>query len=273
MRWRVLSAFERRLDRPLAVLGLVWLALFILDVTRGLGPALTGLNIAIWLVFVADFVLRLLLAPDRLLYLRRSWLTALSLLVPALRVFRFAAAARAVRVLPAARGVRLVRAVGSLNRGMTALAATMRRRGVSYVVALTVAVVFAGAAGMYALEPATDGGGGFTGYADALWWTAMIITTIGSAYWPRTPEGRILAVLISVYAIGVFGYLTAALASFFVGREAAAGAGDLARSSELRALRTEIAGLRREMAGGRTGAAAGGTSSSPPTTAPAAPPG
>jgi voltage-gated potassium channel len=247
VRWRVLGQFEQRLEPVMAVLGLVWLALFVLDVTRGLDPLLTGLSTVVWVVFIADYAIRLVVAPDRLAYLRRSWLTALSLIIPALRIGRLLAAVRVLRATRAVRGVRLVRAIASLNRGMRALGGAVRRRGVGYVAALTVAVTLAGAAGMYALEPHAAGGAGFAGYGDALWWTAMVMTTLGSAYWPRTPEGRILALLISLYAIAVFGYLTASLASFFVDRDAASPESDTASASELRAVRRELRLLREEL--------------------------
>jgi len=39
----------------------------------------------------------------------------------------------------------------------------------------------------------------------------MIITTLGSAYWPETAEGRMLCVLLALYSFTVFGYVTAAL--------------------------------------------------------------
>ncbi|MEO6568599.1 MAG: potassium channel family protein, partial [Opitutaceae bacterium] len=175
--------------------------------------------------------------------------TILSLLVPALRIARLGTVFQAMRAARAARGVRLIRAVGALNRGMGALGATLRRSGVWYVSALMVAVCFAGAAGMYALEPHSADGKGFSGYADALWWTAMIMTTMGSAYWPQTPEGRILAVLISLVAIGVFGYLTATLASFLIGQEAAASDGPTAAGADVRALQRDIAALRKEIRG------------------------
>ncbi len=43
---------------------------------------------------------------------------------------------------------------------------------------------------------------------------------MGSDYWPRTPEGRILCLLLALYAFAVFGYVTATLASYFIGRDA-----------------------------------------------------
>ena len=94
----------------------------------------------------------------------------------------------------------------------------MRRRGFGYVAVLTVIVTFAGAAGMYAFERDAPGGG-FDSYWTALWWTAMVVTTMGSEYWPKTPDGRVLCLLLAIYAFSVFGYVTAALASFFVGRD------------------------------------------------------
>jgi voltage-gated potassium channel len=76
----------------------------------------------------------------------------------------------------------------------------------------------------------------------------MLMTTMGSDYWPQTPEGRVLCLLISMYALAVFGYLTASIASFFIGQDADADDGELAGANELRALRQEIASLRVELA-------------------------
>jgi voltage-gated potassium channel len=108
-------------------------------------------------------------------------------------------------------------------------------------------VLVLGAAGMYALEADETGGRGFDGYGDALWWTAMLLASLGTDYWPVSPEGRVLCFLIALYGLGVFGYITASFASFFVGRDA--GAPDAtAGASDLAALREEIALLRLQLA-------------------------
>jgi voltage-gated potassium channel len=273
MRWRLLARVEQRFEPVIAILGLGWLALFVVGMVHGLDPLLTGLTTIIWIIFILDFLVRLLIAPHRLRYLEHNWLTALSLIVPALRIARLAAILRALRVAPALPGVRLVRAVGSLNRGMHALARTMHRRGVSYVIVLTVAVTFAGAAGMYALEPHAANGNGFTSYGDAVWWTAMIITTIGSAYWPRTPEGRILAFLISLYSIGVFGFITATLASFFVDRDATTSNSGASSTADVDRVLREVCALRTELraALGATAVSPRGPAGEPPQDGAAAP--
>ena len=52
----------------------------------------------------------------------------------------------------------------------------------------------AGAAGMYAFERGVPGSEVGT-FGSALWWTAMTLTTMGSDYFPKTAEGRLLCLL------------------------------------------------------------------------------
>ncbi len=241
-RSELLLRIERVLETPMVVLGFVWLALLVWELIYSLSPLLETLGIVIWGIFVLHFALEFLLAPRKGVYLKSNWLTAVALLVPALRTFRVI---RVIRVFRAARGIRLIRVLTSLNRGMRALGSTLERRGFGYVVALTCVVTVAGAAGMFAFENEVPGGLGT--YSEALWWTSMIMTTMGSAYWPQTPEGRVLCVVLALYAFGAFGYVTATLATFFVGRDAEAADGEIVGASAVVALRDEIAALRADL--------------------------
>jgi voltage-gated potassium channel len=189
--------------------------------------------------------LKLFLAPRKTAYLKHHWLTIISLLVPALRIFRIFRVVRLLRVARVGRGLRLFRVVSSLNRGMRALAATLQRRGFSYLIGLTLLVLFGGAAGMYAFE--NQVAGGFKNYGEALWWTAMMMTTIGSQYWPQTFEGRVLCFILALYSFGVFGYVTATLATFFVGRDAESEEGEVAGANEIAALQREVRALREDI--------------------------
>jgi voltage-gated potassium channel len=243
-RLSLLRRLDGWLEAPLAALGLAWLGLLVVELVWGLSPLLEILGLLIWAVFVVEFAVRVVLAPRKLPFLARNWLTALALFVPALRFVRFAWVARALFAARTARGLRLLRVVSSLNRGMGALGASLGRRGFGYVVALTAAVIVAGAAGMYSFERDLPAGGGLPDYGAALWWTAMLVTTMGSDYWPRTAEGRVLCLLLALYAFAVFGYVTATLATFFVGREATRPDGEVAGAAEVAALRAEVAALR-----------------------------
>lgn len=245
-RWSTLRRLEERLEPVMLVLSLVWLVLFILEFTRGLSPRLEQVTLVIWVLFILEFALRLVLAPDRWAYLKANWLTTIALLVPATRMLRAFQAFRVLRAARAARGVRLIKVLGSLNRGMRALGRSFKRRGFGYVLALTALVTLAGAAGMYAFERDVPDSP-LVSYTSALWWTAMIITTMGSDYFPRTPEGRALCVLLALFAFAVFGYVTATLATFFVGRDAAAEDTELAGQASVTALIEEVRALRAEV--------------------------
>jgi len=97
---------------------------------------------------------------------------------------------------------------------------------------------------MLAFEPAAEVEGGFSVYGDALWWTDMLLTSLGS---DTTAEGRLLCFLLSLYGLAVFGYITASFASFFVGRDAATPAAEVAGTQDIATLRAEIRLLRREL--------------------------
>lgn len=244
-RYELLQRLEGWLETPMLVLAFVWLVLLVVELIRGESLLFYFLGTIIWVVFILDFTVKLVLAPDKAVYLKTNWLTAISLLIPALRMFRVFRAFRLLRLASTGRGLRLVRVVSSLNRGMKALGASLSRRGFGYVIALTVLVTFAGAAGMYAFE--NEAPGGPNNYGESLWWTAMIMTTMGSQYWPQTAEGRVLCVFLALYAFGVFGYVTAALATFFVGRDADSIDAELAGARQLAELRNEVIDLRDEI--------------------------
>jgi voltage-gated potassium channel len=254
-RWQLLRTLDRMLEGPLIVLAFVWLALLVAEFVVGSDVRFDVLVYAIWIVFIIEVVIELVIAPDRVAYFRGNWLKVIALLVPALRALRVLRALRFLRAARAVRSASLLRLLTSLNRGMGALARTLDRARFVYVVALTVLVIVIGAAGLLFLErPAAPelqaaGERAMTTYGEALWWTAMTMTTVGTDYFPVTAEGRLLGWLLSVFALGVFGYVTATMASHLLGIEGApspAGREELL-AAELSELRIEIAALRRRL--------------------------
>lgn len=244
-RYKLLRRIQDLLEGPMVTLGFVWLVLLLVDLTKGLHPFAQAISTLIWIIFILDFGLRFTLAPGKLRFLKTNMLTLISLLVPALRLFRLARAFRLLRSLRAARGLRLVRVVSSLNRGLKALSASMGRRGFGYVLASSLLVTLLGSVGMYAFENQVPGG--LESYSEALWWTVMLLSSLGSEYWPQTAEGRILCFLLSLYGLAVFGYFTATLATYFIGREAESAQAPIAGNRQVEQLHREIAALRQEM--------------------------
>jgi voltage-gated potassium channel len=230
----LLFNLEKLLEGPMVTLGFIWLVLLILEFTGNSNKTIEAISLIIWIIFIIDFLVKFILAPNKIQFFKTNWLTAISLLIPALRIFRVFRVVRFVRVF---RGTKLIRVISSLNRGMKSLNATMARRGFSYVMILTLVVILAGSAGMYVFE---KDNGGIQSFSEAVWWTVMVVITVGSDYWPKSAEGRVLCILIAVYGFAVFGYITATLASFFVGRDAEEKDAPIASAAEIEKLKKEI---------------------------------
>ncbi|HIH74374.1 MAG TPA: two pore domain potassium channel family protein [Methanosarcina sp.] len=235
-RIELLSQINEISDFPLILLSIIWLILIIVDFVYGLSPFLQTTTNVIWGIFIADFFIELYIAPKKKVYLKENWLVALSLFLPAFRILSLFRGLRAIKITGFIRSFNLARILSSFNRSIRTVRKAVKRRGLEYVLLLTVLVTLIGAAGMYNFESP-----GLGSYLDALWWTAMIMTTIGSDYWPETIEGRVLTFLLSMYAFAIFGYITAALASLLVGKEKETS------SKEVMELRNEIQRLSSEV--------------------------
>jgi voltage-gated potassium channel len=203
----ILLQWDHWFEIPLIILGFCWLILLIIELISGLSPILETLSFTIWIIFILDFIVRFSLAPFKIKYLKSNWITLIALVVPAFRIFR------SLQLLRAARGVYLVKIFSSIRRGMQILSATFGRHGFGYIIGLTSIVILMGAGGIQAFENK------FRNYGDALWWAAMMMTTMGTDFWPETAEGRILCLGLAIYAFAIFGYITATVASFLIEKD------------------------------------------------------
>ncbi|HEV2067510.1 MAG TPA: ion transporter [Thermomicrobiales bacterium] len=261
-RFELLENVQSILEPAMTALGFCFLVLLLLDYTStGLSTQNqervgTALQV-IWVIFLVDFIVRFLIAPAKGEFLRQNWFAALSLGLPFLRPFR---AFRAVRVL---RSMSLVRLLGGINRGIRVLRKITRGRQFAYVGGLTVLVMLAGAVGvLYFDRDIADAP--IQTFGDALWWSAAMVTTINNEKYVVSTEARIIAILIRVFAVSVFGFITASIATYLIGSTEATGA----KTEEDAALREEIATLRRELALVREGLAANGRAPDQPAEAP-----
>ncbi|MGW1561472.1 potassium channel family protein [Streptomyces sp. NPDC002144] len=76
--------------------------------------------------------------------------------------------------------------------------------------------------GSWAVVAAEDGArrANLRTYPQALWWSIETATTVGYGdFYPVTLGGRIIAAVVMIVGITTYGMVTAALATWFVGRE------------------------------------------------------
>src|SRR5664279_6555735 len=132
----------------------------------------------------------------------------------------------------------------SADQGLRSLRRAMGRRGAGYALTFTVIVIAAGAVGMLHFENDSIAPGGIHSYPKALWWVAMQITNIGSGYQPTTAGGLVLCLGISIFAVAIFGYLTAVFAAVFIGRDAEDPKSEIPNQTSIHQLSAEVALLR-----------------------------
>jgi voltage-gated potassium channel len=252
-RFEFLGHIETLLEPLLAALGLIFLLLILVDLSDflttpdeqiWLDRAING----IWAIFIIDFVVRFIVAPDKRHYLRHNWLMLVLLLLPFLRPLRALGAVGVVRSLS------LIYLLTGLNRGMRVVESVARGRQLAYVAALSVLVMLTGAIGVLYFERGMPDSPIRT-LGDALWWSAALLTTINNEKYVVSVEARTIAVLQGLFAISIFGFVTASIASHFIDRLAEQRAADEASDDaqvasmhgELGALRRENEALREEM--------------------------
>jgi voltage-gated potassium channel len=209
-----LRRYEAMAEPLLVVLGLDFLVLIVVDlanlpltpleqaIVRASTPVIYG-------AFILDALIRFVLTSHRLTWLRQNALLLVALAAPLLLPFdkRLTAPLSVLSRLA-------VLLWGGLH-GLSALRTISRGKVFYYLVLLSTFVTLIGASLTLALERGHPGTP-INSYGDALWWSATQMTTINSALDPVSGWGRLVAVVLRIYAVGFFSYLTANLASLFV---------------------------------------------------------
>lgn len=175
---------------------------------------LPTVDLALTVIFVAEFATRIIASLDRLAYVRGHWIDALAL-VPSVRGFRLL---RLLRLL------RLVRAFSGVYRAMGNYERLARNRALLLLLMVWLAVMAISSISMYAAENGVNEA--VSSPLDALWWGIVTLTTVGYGdVYPVTGEGRVAATVLMVLGIGLFSVITATMTSALLGSRSDGAAG------------------------------------------------
>ncbi|MBI4472476.1 MAG: potassium channel family protein [Acidobacteria bacterium] len=161
----------------------------------------------IWLVFAAALAMGTFYAENRGLHLRRH---PMDIAVVVLSFPMFPILLSLTRLI---RVVRVLRVMTVVARSIPALKATIGRRELLYACSVCVFLGISGAVTLLILEPDTVG----HSFINALWWSAVTITTVGYGdIAPLTVPGRVAAIIVMLAGLGVISTLSASIAAYFV---------------------------------------------------------
>ena len=195
-------------------------------------------------LFLIDFGVQLARAPNRLRYLYTwGWIDLLSS-IPAVMALRWGRAARAFRIV---RILRQMRALGKLDLFTRQHLPQSAFLGTVLIILLLLVICSISIVGI------ERGVGNIDSAEEALWWSLVTTTTVGYGdYYPVTLAGRILAMILMVAGVGLFGTFTSLVASRFLG------SGNDDTAAELRLIRGQLDELRKALRERDSGPTPGG---------------
>ncbi|WBB77784.1 hypothetical protein O7606_16060 [Micromonospora sp. WMMD882] len=200
-----LNGLARRLDKPMGVLGVLFLLLVLgqaITDDEPLSSVLTVTSWVLWAVFVAEFALRAWLARRcSREFWKRNWWQVIFLAVPFLRF------ARAATALRAARGTGVIAAA---VRGSRSAGRLLTDR-LAWLAVVTVTIILA--SGQLLVLT-----GSYPAYGPALHDVALTTIT-GEPLAATDTFSQVLELVLAAYSVLVFGTLAGALGAYFLSRQ------------------------------------------------------
>ena len=190
-----------RLDGPMSALGLIFLLVVLGQTVASSASVQRPLAVVgwlLWAVFVAEFLLRLWVAPSRARFLRRNWWQVVFLALPMLRF---------VRLVLLLRAARAGRVVSSALRSSRSAGRVLSSR-LAWVAAVSAILILSASQLLYAF-------GVHDSYGDALH-AAALATIIGEPFGREAGLAKVLDVVLGIWSVGVFAALAGTLGAYFL---------------------------------------------------------
>jgi len=235
-----LDRWDTATEWPLALIAVAFLvdySILVLAQPKGRADEIAdAVMLGLYIVFLIDYVTRLLLAADRMHWFTHHLFDLAVVAIPFLRPLRV---------------LRLVVLIGALQK---AIGGEVRGRVVLYTGTSAVLLVYVASLAILEAER-SDPNSPINNFGDAVWWSASTITSVGYGdLAPVTGTGRVIAVLLMIGGISLIGVITATVASWIVQRvtdedlahQAATAAHIDALSTEMIKLRLAIEQVTRE---------------------------
>jgi len=167
------------------------------------------INTVIWICFVIEYILLLLVAEDKKLFFKKHILDLIIIILPALRLIRVLRAFRMLRLL------RLSVIIPLITQKLRVLRKLITQYGFGVIIITLVVILVISSTLMCMIEGAKNTN--FASFGTSLWWTFVTLSTIGYGdSVPTTCGGRIVAVCLILSGTIFFTTILAKLTQFLV---------------------------------------------------------
>jgi voltage-gated potassium channel len=198
---------QRTLDATVVVAALASVVVSAMKAQGNRAPLTEVVDWILWAVFVFYFLAGLFLTGNRLYYARRNW-PILAAIIVSVPIFT-----GSIALIELSRLVVLVYLLYDYWPAFRELPRALSRRGLLYVAGITIVLIVGGGALLWVIEPESVP----NGIGEGIYWAIVTVATVGYGdITPKTPVGRLLAVVLMVSGIGLLAALTASIAAYFV---------------------------------------------------------
>jgi len=201
----LVDRIERVTKYPMAVLGIAWLVIAVIvlstDVNGSPSLFLVSTLFVLWVTLLVEYLVRLVVTPDRRGYLKRRWVEPATVLVPPFQGWHVI-------------GIEKMSLL--FYEGELRVEAILRHHSLFRVLIAAAATLVLGAWLVLLFDENAEGSN-IHNYPDALWWAIVTVTTVGYGdRYPVSMGGRVVATMLMLVGIGLIGVLTATVASVFI---------------------------------------------------------
>jgi voltage-gated potassium channel len=164
--------------------------------TQGIDKYILITLLAIWIMFIVDYFVRLALSTNKRVYFKRNVIDLISMAIPFFRPFLLLMYLSRLRFFRGRQG------------------SSVRARLIAYAASFALMYIYVLSLAVYAAERDAVGAT-ITNYGDSVWWAIETITTVGYGDMiPVTIMGRIYASLLMLGGVVIVGATTATVISY-----------------------------------------------------------
>ena len=206
-------------DTAVMLLAVASIVMAIMDICGKISPdnsACYTADTVILIIFAVDYIVRFIAAPKKAAFFKANIFDLIAIIPVSnvLSLFRFARIfrlAKLAKLTKLAKFAKTARIVGVLGKVQRQLSKFLHTNGFIYMLYAAGTLILISSVLISYVENKP--------FTDALWWSIVTCTTVGYGdISPETGIGRIIAVILMIFGIGLISMLTGTITTFFSAR-------------------------------------------------------